>query len=103
MSSLERTIGATLRVGVTAAAIVAGVGGVLYLLLHGSEPASFGAHDPIRPFGTSERIIALGIILLIATPILRVALLVVAFARARDAIYVILSAIVLTVLLVSLL
>jgi uncharacterized membrane protein len=112
MTSLERTVSTALRAGVTLAALVAGAGGACYLAEHGSEPASFA--EPAAALRTvggiisgaltfrSEWIIALGLLLLIATPVVRVALLVFAFARARDAIFVALSALVLTVLLVSL-
>lgn len=100
MTSLERTVSVALRTGVTLAALISGAGGVWYLATHGSEPAQFGA--PIRPRGGSEQLIALGVLVLIATPVVRVALLTVAFARQRDVVYVALSALVLTVLLVSL-
>ena len=102
MNSLERTVSVALRGGVLLAAIIAGVGGVAYLAVHGSEPASFGAPPALPPFGRSEQILALGILVMIATPVVRVALLVVAFARQRDIVFAGLSALVLTVLLVSL-
>lgn len=101
MTPLERTISTTLRTGVILAAVIAGVGGLTYLMVHGSEPASFTA-PAVRSVSASERIIALGVLVLIATPVARVALLAVAFARQRDVLYAGLSALVLTVLLVSL-
>ncbi len=102
MSSLERTVSVALRGGVLLAAVIAGVGGVAYLAAHGSEPASFGAPPALRPVGTSEQILAIGVLVMIATPVLRVALLVIAFARQRDVVFAGLSAFVLAVLLVSL-
>ena len=103
MTSLERTISAALRAGVALAAIIAGAGGLTYLMLHGSEPAAFGAPGPVRPLSASERLIAIGILVLIATPVVRVALLAVAFARQRDALYAAVSTLVLVVLLAALL
>ncbi|MBV9295185.1 MAG: DUF1634 domain-containing protein, partial [Acidobacteriaceae bacterium] len=50
----------------------------------------------------ARSIIQLGILLLIATPIARVAFSLVGFALGRDRTYVVITAIVLTVLLVSL-
>jgi uncharacterized membrane protein len=102
MSSLERTVSATLRAGVLLAAVIAGIGGVAYLAAHGSEPASFGAPPAMRPLSPTEQILALGILVMIATPVIRVALLVIAFARQRDVVFTGLSAFVLAVLLVSL-
>jgi uncharacterized membrane protein len=49
----------------------------------------------------SRSIIRLGILLLIATPIMRVAFCVYSFATQKDKIYVVVSGIVLTVLLYS--
>ena len=102
MTSLERTVSVALRGGVLLAAVIVGVGGIAYLAAHGSEPASFGAPPARPPLGTSEQILAIGILVMIATPVIRVALLVIAFARQRDAVFVGLSAFVLAVLLVSL-
>ena len=102
MSSLERTVSAALRGGVLLAALIAGIGGAAYLAAHGSEPASFGEPPALRPLGASEQILALGILVMIATPVIRVALLVIAFARQRDVVFAGLSAFVLVVLLVSL-
>jgi uncharacterized membrane protein len=101
VTSLERTISTALRVGVTLAALISGTGGVWYLATHGSEPAAFAA--PVQPLGGSEQLIALGVLVLIATPVMRVALLVVAFARQRDALYAAVSMLVLVVLLAALL
>jgi uncharacterized membrane protein len=112
VTSLERTISTALRVGVLLSAAVAGLGGVAYLAVHGGESTQLAAPpDGMRSIVgilrglhafDSERVIALGILLLIATPVVRVALLVFAFARQRDVVYVALSALVLMVLLVSL-
>jgi len=103
MTSLERMVSTTLRVGVTLAALLAGIGGAWYLAAHGSEPASFGTPPaPLRVLGRGDGLIALGVLVLIATPVVRVALLAIGFARQHDARYAFLSALVLAVLLASL-
>jgi uncharacterized membrane protein len=103
MTTLERTVSTTLRVGVTLAALLSGIGGVAYLAAHGSEPASFGEPPaPLHPLVGSDGLVALGVLVLIATPVIRVALLAVTFARQREMLYASLSVLVLTILLVSL-
>jgi uncharacterized membrane protein len=103
VTSLERTISIALRAGVLVSALIAAVGGTVFLVSHGAEPASFGSPPAsLRPLSGSTGIVALGILVLIATPVVRVALLVIAFARQRDVVFASLSALVLTVLLVSL-
>ena len=103
MTSLERMVSTALRTGVTLAALIAGVGGISYLAIHGSDPASFTTPPAFRPLSASERIIAVGVLVMIATPVVRVALLAIAFARRRDAIFAFLSTLVLSVLLAALL
>lgn len=113
--SVELAIGTMLRAGVVAAAIVTALGGLLLLAHHGGAPADFaefrGATAPFRGVsailagvaaGESAAIVQLGLLLLIATPIMRVALSLLAFARLKDWTYVVLSAIVLAVLLFGL-
>ena len=53
--------------------------------------------------GSGASIIALGLLLLIATPIARVVFAVIGFARERDALYTVVSLIVLAILAFSLL
>ncbi len=111
---MEFAISRMLRAGVSLAAVVVFVGGVLYLLqAHGVEPDYRYFHgtpsparriapvlDGVRHFD-SRSIIRLGILLLIVTPIMRVAFCVFSFAAQKDRIYVVVSATVLTVLLYS--
>jgi uncharacterized membrane protein len=111
---LERLVSTTLRAGVAVAAAVAGIGGARFLAAHGSLPPSYavfhGQPAALRSINgiihgaaalRGEWIIALGLLLLIATPVARVALLVVAFARQGDRLYVALSALVLAILAIS--
>ncbi|HET7564461.1 MAG TPA: DUF1634 domain-containing protein [Gemmatimonadaceae bacterium] len=112
---MEQLIGNLLRYGVLIAAAVVLVGGVLYLAQHGGahpsyhvfqgEPASLRSlHDIV--FGAvtlkSRWVIQLGLILLIATPVARVALSLLAFAVQKDKMYVVVTAIVLGLLVYSL-
>jgi uncharacterized membrane protein len=89
------------------------VGGFLYVLqAHGVAPdyvhfnGIASPADRIPPLLVdhhldSGNIIRLGILLLIATPIMRVAYCVYSFAAQKDKIYVVISSIVLSVLLYS--
>jgi len=112
---LARWIGNLLRVGVGTAAAVVLLGGVLYLARHGGEMPSYrvfhGEPSQLRSVGGILRsapqlggrgIIQLGLLLLIATPIARVAFAVLGFAMERDRTYVLVSLIVLATLLFSL-
>ncbi len=110
---MEIAISQMLRAGVSLAAIVVFVGGCLYMLqAHGVTPdyrhfhGIAGPADRIPPLlagghPDSRSIIRLGILLLVATPIMRVAYCVYGFAAQKDKIYIVVSSIVLTVLLYS--
>lgn len=112
---VERTIGVLLRTGVLTAASVVLFGGIWYLSRFGLLVPNYqtfrGEPQDLRSvmgvLGGVLRlqprcVIQLGLLLLISTPIARVAFSVVAFAVQRDRIYVALSVVVLTVLLWSL-
>jgi uncharacterized membrane protein len=111
---MEVMMGRLLQVGVLLASAVVLIGGVLYLhAQHGSIPnyRSFSSEPAklrqLRDMGQGiatgdpATIIQLGILLLIATPVARVAFALVAFAIERDRLYVAVSLIVLAVLLFS--
>jgi uncharacterized membrane protein len=111
----EQFLGNLLRTGVLLAAAVVLLGGVLYLVRHGGEqPDHRTFHgepaDLRNPSGilddalrlNSRGVIMVGLLLLVATPVTRVAFSVVGFLRARDFLYVALTLIVLGVLLYSL-
>jgi uncharacterized membrane protein len=110
---MELAISRMLRAGVSVAAVVVFIGGMLYVLqAHGMVPDYVHFHgiaspaDRIPPLLVahhldSRNIIRLGILLLIATPIMRVAYCVYSFAAQKDKIYVVVSSIVLSVLLYS--
>lgn len=112
--TIERMVSVVLRTGVLLSALVVLAGGVYELVLHGEEVANYhtfhGQPGIDRTLGGIVRgamdlrarsIIQTGILLLIATPIARVAFSLLGFALERDGKYVAITAIVLAVLLYS--
>jgi uncharacterized membrane protein len=112
---LQSMIGILLRTGVIAAAIVVGTSGALYLVHHHADAPHYDRFTtPSADLRTisgilrstiqlkSEAMMQLGILLLIATPVARVALAAVGFYFERDYLYVAVSLIVLSVLVFSL-
>ena len=112
---IEVVIGTLLRTGVLIAASVVVLGAVLYLARHGREAVQYrsfsGEPKNLESFsgimhGTLElsgrAMIQFGLLLLIATPVARVAFSAVAFAIEGDFLYVWITLIVLAVLLYSL-
>lgn len=111
---VDQFVGNLLRYGVLIAAVVGFVGGIPYLFTYASVPQAYhtfhgvpaglntmrGVMDGLRAMD-SRAVIQLGILLLIATPIARVALSLFAFAKQRDRTYVVVTAIVLGILLWS--
>lgn len=108
-------IAVILRCGVIVAAAIGIVGGILYLSQHFAETASHSIFlsetTNLRTVtgivatattGNSLGIIQLGILVLIATPVMRVALSLFLFISQRDKIYVAITSIVLLLLLYSL-
>ena len=113
---VEQVIGRLLQYGVLLAAAVTLLGGVLLLLHHGSATASHsvfrGEPAQLRSLsaivggafaGQAMAIVQLGQLLLIATPVARVAFTLVAFALQGDRLYVLVTTIVLALLLYGLL
>jgi len=113
--ALEHRLGTLLRGGVIVSAAVTLLGGIMHLAVHGSAPASYhtfrGEPETLRTVGgviagvlhgESIAIIQLGVLLLIATPIARVLISVIGFARERDWLYVGCSLLVLLLLFYSL-
>jgi uncharacterized membrane protein len=113
---LENLVGNLLRAGVSLSAFVVAIGGIIYLARHGREPANYrvfqGEPSDLKSvsgivrfaFGFHGRgVIQFGLLLLIATPVFRVALSIWGFAAEKDRMYMIFTGIVLIVLLYSLL
>jgi len=114
-SVIDARIGMLLRVGMLASATVILSGGVLFLLRHGHSMIDYrlfrGAPPGLNTLsgivsgathGEALAIIQFGLLMLIATPVARVAFSVYAFLSERDYLYVLISVIVLVVLLYSL-
>ena len=112
---MEQVIGRLLQAGVILASIVVIIGGTFLLARHGAEGAAFsvfrGDSSPLRSVGATLHgalhgdpgaIVQLGLVLLIATPVARVALTLAAFVAQRDRLYVAMTALVLLLLLVGL-
>lgn len=111
----ERAIGALLRGGLLCSAAIVVAGGALFLARHGAAAPSYGSFrgEPAELrhvsgilaaalAGRGRALIQLGLLLLIATPIARVAFAAVAFALERDRLYTAIALVVLAILLVSL-
>ncbi len=112
---VETLIGQVLRAGMLISCCVTFVGIVLFLQHHSFAAPDYRVFHPIHKNllhpgellpsalrGDPQAIIQFGILLLIATPVARVAFLVGAFALERDRMYVGVSSVVLAILLYSL-
>jgi uncharacterized membrane protein len=113
---MDAIMGRLLQVGVLLAASVVLAGGVMLVRTHAGERVDYRSFIA-RPLqlrhpaallrgiaaGDAAAIVQLGILLLVATPIGRVAFAVVAFALERDRLYVAVSLTVLAVLLFGML
>ena len=112
---MDRIISVLLRSWVLISALVVLVGGIFYLIRYGTalpeyglfrgEPADLrsvsGIIKDVLSFD-SRVVIQFGLLLLVATPVARVAFSILAFALQRDRTYVVVTLIVLGVLLYSL-
>ena len=113
--ALEQVIGRLLQIGVLISAFVVVVGGIALLVRYGGAPAdvhSFRSEpSELSTLGgivrgayglDSHAVVQLGLVLLIATPMVRVALTLVAFLWQRDRLYVCITAFVLALLVYGL-
>jgi len=114
--TIEEIVGNLLRTGVSLSAFVVLFGAVIYLARHGRSPADYrvfrGEPSDLKSLSGIVRdaygfhgrgIIQFGLLLLIATPVARVAFSIWGFAAEHDRMYMIFTGIVLVVLLYSLL
>ena len=112
---IEQIVGNLLQAGVLLSAVVVLCGGVLYLIQYGHAPADYrvfrGEPTDLKSVSgilraafalDSRGIIQLGLLLLIATPVARVAFSIFGFAKEKDRMYVAFTVIVLLILLYSL-
>ncbi|HVI44463.1 MAG TPA: DUF1634 domain-containing protein [Chitinophaga sp.] len=111
---IQQLIGRQLRIGVISSSLIVFIGGVIYLLRHGHEVPHYTEFNGVRVgldnlHGIVEgvmankgmNIIQLGVVLLIATPIVRIAFSVIAFLIEKDYLYVVITLIVLAVIVFS--
>ncbi len=111
---VEQLIGQILRYGVLISGMIAVAGGILYLWQKGSgiphytafngEPAGYtsltGIINGISK-GSATEIIQLGVVVMIATPILRIIFSLVSFIVEKDRLYVLITLIVLAIITFS--
>lgn len=111
---MEQLIGQVLRYGVLLSGSVAIIGGIWYLFQQGSriphytkftgEPAGYTSFNGIYKgllSGSATEIIQLGVVILIATPIIRIIFSLVSFIFEKDKLYIVVTFIVLAIILFS--
>ena len=109
---MQYLLGNILRIGVIISMAIVALGLLLLLIHHGWSSASFGQFNADQLFsfsdfftrlkaGRSAGIIELGVLCLIATPVLRVIFAIIGFSKEKDGMYVLVSSIVLIIILVS--
>ena len=111
-TDLEKIIGQLLRYGVLLSSLVVLAGGIVYLIRHGRQLPQYGAFtgepDKMRapvPMwkailnGEGRPLIALGLLLLIATPIARIVFSIFGYLVEKDYLYMLITGIVLVVIL----
>lgn len=112
---IQTVVGWVLRLGVIISVAIVFIGGMVYIYRHGHSMADYsvfkGVPDFVHPAGIIEGIrahrgravIQAGIVLLIATPILRVACSAVGFMLEKDRLYTFITLIVLLIIFASIL
>lgn len=112
---MQLIIGWLLRIGVSASMLVVLFGGILYIYRHGHSHPDYktfkGVPGFVHPANIipsilqfkGQAMIQAGIILLIATPVLRVIFSAIGFILEKDRLYTVISIIVLLVILFSML
>jgi uncharacterized membrane protein len=113
---MQIIIGWILRTGVAVSMFIVIIGGILFVYHYGYNAANFSSFKGVpfflRDIGSvtrgilelrSEAIIQLGIILLIATPVIRVLFSAIGFFIEKDYLYMAMTLIVLSIILFSML
>lgn len=113
-TDMEKVIGYLLRYGVISASLVVLAGGIVYLYRHGHQLPAYrefrGEPDKMRNprlmweavmRGEGRPLIQLGLLILIATPIARIAFSTIGYLLEKDYLYTVLTAIVLLVILLN--
>ncbi len=114
--AMELAIGYMLRVGVLTACAICLVGGVLYIMCYGGTQADFSTFEGAPPMYRSLSgiwmglkaleplaIVQTGVVVLLATPVLRVLFSIFAFLFERDYLYVVITCIVFAIILLNML
>jgi uncharacterized membrane protein len=113
--NMQQLIGTALRVGVMTACSIALVSGLYYLISHGMEPMPdyrvfHGEPSSLTTLGgiwggllhfEAKNWIQLGVLVLMLTPIVRILLSLIDFAREKDWLYVSITAIVFLVIIAN--
>jgi len=115
-TDMQAVIGWVLRIGVIVSISIVFFGGIIFLYRHGQEVVDHrkftGIPDFIQSFKgiihgiftfRGQAIIQFGIILLIATPILRVIFSTIGFVLEKDKLYIFISLLVLLIIFASML
>lgn len=117
-TALHKVISVTLRSGISLAGATGLIGGLFYMLHHGTERVSFSTFVGTSSLFASPSkllpalmsgdeavrslsVIQIGILILLLTPVTRVALSIVGFALERDRLYVAITSVVLLTLMTS--
>lgn len=114
-TDMQSVIGWVLRLGVIASMAVVVFGGVVYLYRHGHSIPNYsafnGVPDFVHPAGIIDgirafrgrSIIQAGIILLVATPIIRIICSFIGFILEKDYLYMVITLAVLLIIFISML
>jgi uncharacterized membrane protein len=115
-TDIQLVIGWTLRIGVFTAICIVFFGGIFYLYRHGNSIADYHLFKGVPNFIDSasgiingmltlrgQAIIQGGIILLIATPVIRVLISAIGFILEKDYLYTVITLVVLLIIFISML
>jgi uncharacterized membrane protein len=113
-TDMQLIIGWILRIGVIASMLIVVIGGVFFVYRHGHSIPDYRTFRKVPGFISSpggvlegvinfkgQAIIQLGIMLLIATPVLRVIFSAIGFILERDRLYTFISLLVLLIIILS--
>jgi uncharacterized membrane protein len=113
-TDMQAVIGWILRIGVIISMLIVVIGGVFFVRRHGHSIPNFHKFNNIPPFIRDpagvfdgvvhlkgQAIIQLGIMLLIATPVMRVVFAIIGFLLEKDYLYTLISLVVLSIILIS--
>jgi uncharacterized membrane protein len=111
-TDLEKFIGQLLRFGVLLSSVIVIAGGLVYLYRHGGEMPQYhvfrGEPDKMKQLGPllqaigrgeGRPLVQLGLFVLIATPITRIAFSIIGYMLEKDYLYVTITVLVLAVIL----